>query len=311
MVYLHQHSDFKNLLLIIEANTGISSTLIEKDYWIMHVLYGLKKQGYSFELKGGTSLSKGLKIIDRFSEDIDIRIQPPLELKINEKSIKPGAISKRKEFYDRLASEICIEGIVSIERDIEFDNTHSYMSGGIRLFYASVAEHIEGLKPGILLEVGFDQVAPNSNVDISSWALDYAIERDKNIMDNRAYSVTCYDHRYTFVEKLQTIIKKYRQEIESGTKSQNYLRQYYDVYCLLGNKQVVEFIGTEEFKEHVNKRFSPKDKCIPISQQDALFLPDANIRNGFRKRYIQTSALYYKSQPDFDEVLDRIKLYLS
>ncbi|MEA2882414.1 MAG: hypothetical protein QOH32_1670, partial [Bradyrhizobium sp.] len=42
-----------------------------KDYWIMHSLYGLQKLGLIFELKGGTSLSKGFKIIDRFSEDID------------------------------------------------------------------------------------------------------------------------------------------------------------------------------------------------------------------------------------------------
>ncbi len=40
----------------------------------MHVLYGLKTLGLDFELKGGTSLSKGFQIIDRFSEDIDIYI---------------------------------------------------------------------------------------------------------------------------------------------------------------------------------------------------------------------------------------------
>jgi predicted nucleotidyltransferase component of viral defense system len=32
------------------------------------------------ELKGGTSLSKGFSVIERFSEDIDIRIEPPKEL---------------------------------------------------------------------------------------------------------------------------------------------------------------------------------------------------------------------------------------
>jgi predicted nucleotidyltransferase component of viral defense system len=33
--------------------------------------------GLNFELKGGTSLSKGFGLIHRFSEDIDIRIDPP------------------------------------------------------------------------------------------------------------------------------------------------------------------------------------------------------------------------------------------
>ena len=48
----------------------------------MHSLYGLQQLGLTFELKGGTSLSKGYQIIDRFSEDIDIRIEPPPERKV-------------------------------------------------------------------------------------------------------------------------------------------------------------------------------------------------------------------------------------
>jgi Nucleotidyl transferase AbiEii toxin, Type IV TA system len=48
-------------------------------YWIMHCLYGLQKLNIKFELKGGNSLSKGHKILGRFSEDIDIdtAIAPP------------------------------------------------------------------------------------------------------------------------------------------------------------------------------------------------------------------------------------------
>ncbi len=55
--YLHERPDFADLLSILENEKGIKFQLIEKDYWIMHVLYGLKKQGFEFELKGGTSLS--------------------------------------------------------------------------------------------------------------------------------------------------------------------------------------------------------------------------------------------------------------
>lgn len=45
-VYLHERKDFADLLRIIEEETGIQAGLVEKDYWIMHVLYGLKKQGF-------------------------------------------------------------------------------------------------------------------------------------------------------------------------------------------------------------------------------------------------------------------------
>ena len=75
--FLHQHKDFSDLIRIVGDDISIDPVLVEKDYWIMHGLYGLQQMGLSFELKGGTSLSKGLVIIDRFSEDIDIRIEPP------------------------------------------------------------------------------------------------------------------------------------------------------------------------------------------------------------------------------------------
>lgn len=64
----------------------------------MQVLYGLKDQGYHFKLKGGISLPKRYPVIQRFSEDIDIYIQPPAELKLNETSIKATHVGKREDY---------------------------------------------------------------------------------------------------------------------------------------------------------------------------------------------------------------------
>jgi predicted nucleotidyltransferase component of viral defense system len=63
---LHQHGDFPALLRTVATAKAIDPALIEKDYWIKHCLYGLQKLGMTFELKGGTSLSKGYGIIHRF-----------------------------------------------------------------------------------------------------------------------------------------------------------------------------------------------------------------------------------------------------
>lgn len=251
MNYLHNHKDFPDLLRIIEEETQILSGLIEKDYWIMHVLFGLKKQGFEFELKGGTSLSKGFKIIDRFSEDIDIHIKPPEDKKIDDTpdNNKKENVQLRKEFYDWLAKEIKIDGIVSVERDTAFDDTKYYRSGGIRLNYESKTTTVEGLKEGILLEAGFDTVTPNTKLNIGSWTLDKANKTEGvKVLDNKAYDISCYHPGYTLVEKLQTIATKFRQEQTSGVLKPNYMRQYYDVYCLLADSKVNEFIGTEEYK---------------------------------------------------------------
>ncbi len=307
--YLHNHKEFPKLLEIISAETGIITQLIEKDYWIMHALYGLKKQGFEFQLKGGTSLSKGYKIIDRFSEDLDIHIvpDPALNVESNHKRIKPQHIESRKQYYDWLAKKIKIDGIESIERDTVFDNTNTYNSGGIRLNYGSVTEEIEGLKYGILLEVGFDTVTPNNPMTINSWAYDKAVNtKGIEIIDNRAIDVQCYSPGYTLVEKLQTITRKFRQEEEGGEERQNLMRQYYDIYCLLENPDVKKFIGTDEYKAHKAERFRGKDTEIAIKDNEAFLLSDKSKREQFIKRYKKTSALYYNGQPEFEEILQRI-----
>jgi predicted nucleotidyltransferase component of viral defense system len=79
--FIHQDPEFNDLLAIVANEKKIDIALIEKDYWIMHVLYSLKQQNIEFELKGGTSLSKGFGLINRFSEDIDIHIKTKKEYK--------------------------------------------------------------------------------------------------------------------------------------------------------------------------------------------------------------------------------------
>lgn len=80
--FLHDRRDFGQLLAVVANDRGLDPMLVEKDYWIMHGLWGLQAQGFVFELKGGTSLSKGFGVIHRFSEDIDIRIEPPNDLDV-------------------------------------------------------------------------------------------------------------------------------------------------------------------------------------------------------------------------------------
>ena len=176
--FLHEHPDFAELLGIVAVEMAVARALVEKDYWIMHCLYGLQQLGMAFELMGGASLSKGYGIIHRFSEDIDIRIEPPasMDVKIGRNHDKPAHCESRKRFYDWLAETIKIDGVDEVARDTAFDDG-KFRNGGIRLHYRTTAPTLHGLKPGILLEVGFDDVTPNEPKDISSWAFDFA--RDK------------------------------------------------------------------------------------------------------------------------------------
>lgn len=304
--FLHNHPDFSDLLRIVAVEKGIDPALVEKDYWIMHCLYGLQKLGLSFELKGGTSLSKGYTVIHRFSEDIDIRITPPegMDVKTGANHDKPAHQKSREDFYDWLANTIKIDGIVKVERDRAFDDA-KFRNGGIRLHYADKTASIPDLKDGILLEVGFDNITPNTPRLISSWAYDYAAGKNVPLTDNRAHDVPCYHPAYTLVEKLQTISTKYRQQQASGTFPINFMRHYYDVYCLLDMPEVQAFIGSPDYLAHKERRFRTGDNPV-IAENEAFLLNDPKTRAQYVEAYSRTPRLYYAGQPPFDDILKRI-----
>jgi hypothetical protein len=301
--FLHAHPQFPDLLRIVAERESVAPFLVEKDYWLMHCLYGLRQLEMKFELKGGTSLSKGFKIIDRFSEDIDLRIEPSPEDKVKYGD-KPAHRKSRSDYYDALIDRIKIPGITSVVRDKEFDNKQ-FNSGGIRLHYDNIAAPIEGIKEGILLEVGFDTVTPNSPKDIGSWAYDYGASR-VDVIDNRALGVLCYSPGYTLVEKLQTISTKYRQEQAEGKKPKNFMRHYYDVFCLLNQKEVQDFIGTEAYFRHKDDRFRHGDNKV-ITENEAFILSDAAIYQRYEQAYRAPQTLYHHNQPDFADIMARIK----
>ena len=307
--YLHERADFADLIRIVADERSLLPALVEKDYWIMHCLHGLAARGFIFELKGGTSLSKGFGIIQRFSEDIDIRIDPacaPFEVFTGAKQTKKERhINSRRQFYDWLADSIQIDGISSIERDHAFDDD-KFRSGGIRLYYDSAFDNPAGLKEGILLEVGFDDTQPNSPRTISSWAYDKAAESAVAAKDNRAIDVPCYHPGYTFVEKLQTVSTKYRQQQEKGEMPQNFMRHYYDINQLLDHPEVAAFIGTPEYHARKKVRFRAGDNLI-ISENEAFLLSDPATRDQYVHAHKAIASLYFNEQIPFDTILNRIQ----
>lgn len=309
--FLHEHPHFTDLLQKVAQEQGVATHLVEKDYWLMHVLWGLQQQGWQFQLKGGTSLSKGFGVIQRFSEDIDLRIEPPpdLAVKTGKNQDKPAQIDSRRQFFDWVANEIQtrgVSGIESVVRDHEFDD-EKCRSAGIRLEYSVKTEALPGVKAGILLEVGFDDTAPNTPCLVSSWALDSALNSTVRFIDNRALDVLCYSPAFTFVEKLQTVSTKFRQQqlAGAGLFPKNFLRHYYDLYCLLEHPDVQAFIGTQAYDARKVQRFRAGDNQ-DIASNEAFLLRDRTVRDLYAAKYKETSSLYYGGQPDFSAILERI-----
>jgi len=311
MPLLHELKDFRDLITVVADDLQIDPSLVEKDYWIMHALWGLQQLGFRFELKGGTSLSKGYQLIHRFSEDIDILIHPDEPLPVGKNHDKAAHVERRSAFFDGLVPRLVVPGFDRAERDHAFDDPTGRMRGaGIRLIYPALNPLPEGVKTGVLLEAGFDRVAPNRPRLITSWAYEHAVGAGVTALaDNRAVDVPCYEPGYTFVEKLQTVSTKFRQQQDSGEMPTNFLRHYYDLYCLLDDPDVQAFIGTPDYLAHKADRFRGADEP-DLSRNEAFRLGDAASRRLYADAYARTRALYYRYQPSLDEILERLEPWL-
>ncbi len=308
-MFLHELKDVSALYNSLSNELGVLPQIVEKDYWLMHCLWGLQQCELLFELKGGTSLSKGYGLIHRFSEDVDIKIFPVsfLEVKTDKNHTKPAHVESRKKFFNQLIKRIQIPGILNVSRETEFDDPKQMRNAGIRLTYKSVFSDTPGLKTGILLEVGFDTTTPNEEKNITSWAFEKA-RTMPGVEDNSAQGVKCYYPEYTLVEKLQAVSTKYRQFADTGKLPTNFVRHYYDIHQLLGNKRVINFIGTNEYHLHKAKRFRQYDEK-DITRNEAFWLKDSKHKRIFNEEYKRTSALYFQVQPELEAILTRIQSF--
>lgn len=57
------------------ARLGMAPAIVEKDfwvYWVLRKIFSSDLLKHHFVFKGGTSLSKVYRLIERFSEDVDL-----------------------------------------------------------------------------------------------------------------------------------------------------------------------------------------------------------------------------------------------
>jgi hypothetical protein len=304
--FIHELADAKMLFEILAAEKHLPPVVVEKDYWVMHALWALNRGGFAFEMKGGTSLSKGWSCIDRFSEDIDVRFEPPKGLNVS--GGKPAHIKARFDFYDDLASKIAVPGM-TVERTRAYDDPKA-QNGGISLKYDSHFGALPELKPAVLLEVGFARTAPNEPRDISSWAAERALRTELDVKDNRARAVKCFNPEYTFVDKLQTICRRFRQYRDRNDPEKDlprqFLRHYYDLFKLLEVGRVKSFVGTPDYETYKKEKLRGRD-AEEFASRNAFTLMDDGVYRFFEKEFESIHTLLLSPGPTFKEMIERIK----
>jgi len=216
-MFVHDDGDFDALLQIVAGRERLGIGLVEKDYWVTHTLWALHAQGFEVWFKGGTSLSKGFGLIQRFSEDLDLKIEPggvtALSAVTNWKSEGKKAVAERRGYFETLARTLSVPGATVIPSPVQ---DQSLRSANLQVDYPG--RHLALLsaimQPFVLLEVGSARVTPFIARDMSSFVHDH-LEREGQIAeyaDNRPRGVRCVHPFVTLLEKLDALMKRLPRE---------------------------------------------------------------------------------------------------
>ena len=219
---------------------NIPNAFVEKDYWITLVLSRLAKSKYVDEsvFKGGTSLSKGYNLIERFSEDVDIAI-------INDK----GKTGNEIKTIIRIIEKEITPDLKELQMD-------SVTSKGSR-FRKSVFEYVTTEKGNannkLIVEINsFDNPFPYQRLTIQSMVSDFLMQtsNEKYIEQYNLQSieVNVLSKEQTLLEKMVSLIRFSFKEntVESIAEK---IRHFYDLYYLMKNPECIEFVASGSFKK--------------------------------------------------------------
>ncbi len=305
---------FKDLLLSTSLHLSIPLSFVEKDYWITLVLSRLANSKYVDDsvFKGGTSLSKGYNLIERFSEDIDIAI-------INDKG--------------KTANEIKTL-IRTIEKEITPDLTELQMDGvtskGSR-FRKTLFEYVTTDKGNannkLIVEINsFANPFPYQRLTIQSMVFDFLMQtkNEKHIeqYNLQSFEVNVLNKEQTLLEKLVSLLR-FSFEENAAERISEKLRHFYDLYYLMRNPECFEFVASALFKKQFDTMLQ-LDRAMfeePIGWQSKS-ISESPLMNNFStiwsqltgKYQTELSALAYRPIPDekdvakcFEELIKRIE----
>lgn len=122
---LHENKTlFRQSVQFTADQMKIPAIYVEKDYWVTYVLFTIfnNKIGQETVFKGGTALSKCYKMIERFSEDIDLVVLRREGESNNRLSVKIKTIS---DVVNTVLPEVTIDGITH-KMGMNRKTVHSY-----------------------------------------------------------------------------------------------------------------------------------------------------------------------------------------
>ncbi len=311
----HEDRDFADLVAVVARRRRLAPALVEKDYWVTHVLWGLHRLGLEIWFKGGTSLSKGFGLIERFSEDLDLKIEPgalrALSAVRNWKSEGKKAVQERQAHFKALQRLVEIRGI-EISTDSTFEDP-AHRSAQFRAIYSGA--HLSGLgmlRPFVLLEVGDARVTPFVRRDMTSFIHEElgALGQIGTFDDNRPKAVRCVHPLVTLIEKLDAL----RRRVPRGDVAPAaFVRHFEDAaHIIAAEDELPALEGYESPRALAEDMLAQRQVAAIPTAVDAAFNPDAGPRFAeIRRAHEAIAPMFWGPRIGLDAACATIRVWVA
>jgi hypothetical protein len=310
------------------ARMQLHPTPVEKDFWVcwlLRELFSLTCVQDQLIFKGGTSLSKGYGVIERFSEDIDLSIHASafgVEIEPNcdelSKSQKDNRIkslyrSARRFMEARLIPELQ-ERLAARLDDVEWELALEDIKKDfhiLRFYYPKVIAEMAQLRyarPYIQIEVSARAEHEPAEIRVIR---PYLADRFEQLFDQPDKSIKVLAARRTFWEKA-TILHAESSRPANEPMPPRLARHAYDLHQLMtsaiGKTALEEIELLARVAKH--KAFFYPQAGVDYEQAysgDLKIVPEGPRKNEFEKDYQDMRDFFMGDPPHFDAVLNSLK----
>jgi hypothetical protein len=315
--FVHENAEeFADLVQIIVGETGMGRSIIEKDYWVTHVLWALSVSGLDVWFKGGTSLSKGFGLIERFSEDLDLKIEPgsvaALPIVSSWKSEGTKATAERRAFFEQLSKVLAIPGCtIEIEQET-IDK--SWRGANLRVLYPGLflGELPSAISGNVRLEVGSARVTPHVAQNLTSWIHEKLVAIDvlAEFGDNRAKSVRCVHPLVTLLEKLDALHRRFPND---KVVPAAFVRHYEDAARLIeGRAKLPPLDGYDNVRALADEMLAQKQIVAMPSATDPALGPANDARwTGIRNAHGTIDSMYWGPRLSVEDATATIRAWVT
>lgn len=314
----------RQMIANIAAEKNIEASTIEKDWWVTMTLKALFQTSCReyISFKGGTSLSKGWNLINRFSEDIDLSLHHSFF------GIESTTKSQREKLR-KLSREYIVEKLShELQQLMHGFGLTDFTILPITMREGYDSQPIASDKDPVVLHIQYKSVLPHTSdymlpfvkVEISCLSMDEPTEvialesmiraeyPDYDI-DAVVQARTVRPTR-TFLEKAFLLCEEFQKD---NPRTLRMTRHLYDLYKLAQTPLAQEAMHDAELYHrivrHRESYYHIKYVDYNLLSPNAIsFVPPERLMNDYRTDYqmMLHEYIYDKQAPTFEELIDFI-----